>query len=254
MAVHLFGRPVEWEALQPAVPQEVSLARGRRGGAGRALPRHAVRRARRRRLPVLPPAQIVTTGDGGAVTTDEAVLDAAVRRLRNHGWETLGDMPAPGFNYRLPDILCAVGIAQVARLKELLARAERVAGWYRSGCATSSRRPELRKATATARRPTSSSSTGATKRSPACVRTASRRRSGPGRSTASRRTARRALFRERTAPSSAHSRFRSRRRRRRRRSTASSPPSHASSEQKLDKPHLSVDNHYPHGDRDETNG
>ena len=39
-------------------------------------------------------------------------------------------MPSPGFNYRLPDLLCAIGIPQVARLEELLAARERVAGWY----------------------------------------------------------------------------------------------------------------------------
>ena len=72
----------------------------------------------------------MTTGEGGAVTTDEAALDAAVRRLRHHGWATLGDMPSPGFNYRLPDLLCAIGIPQLARLEELLAARERVAGWY----------------------------------------------------------------------------------------------------------------------------
>jgi len=76
------------------------------------------------------PRKIVTTGEGGAVTTDEAALDAAVRRIRHHGWATLGDMPAPGFNYRLPDLLCAIGIPQMARLEELLAARERVAGWY----------------------------------------------------------------------------------------------------------------------------
>ncbi len=76
------------------------------------------------------PRKIVTTGEGGAVTTDEAGLDAAVRRFRHHGWRTLGDMPAPGFNYRLPDLLCAIGIPQLARLEELLAARERVAGWY----------------------------------------------------------------------------------------------------------------------------
>ena len=64
------------------------------------------------------------------MTTDEAALDAAVRRLRHHGWATLGDMPTPGFNYRLPDILCAIGIPQLARLEELLGARERVAGWY----------------------------------------------------------------------------------------------------------------------------
>jgi perosamine synthetase len=76
------------------------------------------------------PRKIVTTGEGGAVTTDEAGLDAAVRRLRHHGWATPGDMPTPGFNYRLPDLLCAIGIPQLRRLEELLAARARVAGWY----------------------------------------------------------------------------------------------------------------------------
>src|SRR3989304_4172023 len=41
-----------------------------------------------------------------------------------------GDMPLPGFNYRLPDLLCAIGIPQLAGVEELLAARERVAGWY----------------------------------------------------------------------------------------------------------------------------
>jgi perosamine synthetase len=130
MAVHLFGRPVEWEALQTAVPQEVALIEDAAGALG----------ARYRDTPCgalgvaaclsFHPRKIVTTGEGGAVTTDEAALDAAVRRLRHHGWATLGDMPAPGFNYRLPDLLCALGVPQVARLEQLLEARERVAGWY----------------------------------------------------------------------------------------------------------------------------
>jgi len=130
MAVHLFGRPVEWEALQTAVPQEVALVEDAAGALG----------ARYRGTPCgalgvvgclsFHPRKIVTTGEGGAVTTDEAGLDAAVRRLRHHGWGAVGEMPAPGFNYRLPDVLCALGIPQLARLEELLAARERVAGWY----------------------------------------------------------------------------------------------------------------------------
>jgi dTDP-4-amino-4,6-dideoxygalactose transaminase len=130
MAVHLFGRPVDWEALQTAVPQEVALvedAAGALGASYRGTPCGALGVAA---CLSFHPRKIVTTGEGGAVTTDEAALDAAVRRFRHHGWETLGDMPAPGFNYRLPDLLCALGIPQVARLEELLAARERVAGWY----------------------------------------------------------------------------------------------------------------------------
>jgi perosamine synthetase len=130
MAVHLFGRPVDWEVLQTAVPQDVALVEDAAGALG----------ARYRGTPCgglgvaaclsFHPRKIVTTGEGGAVTTDEAALDAAVRRFRHHGWATLGDMPEPGFNYRLPDLLCAIGIPQLARLEELLAARERVARWY----------------------------------------------------------------------------------------------------------------------------
>ena len=130
IAVHLFGRPVDWEALQTAVPQEVVLVEDAAGALG----------ARYRGTPCgalgtlaclsFHPRKIVTTGEGGAVTTDEAGLDETVRRLRHHGWARSGDMPAPGFNYRLPDLLCAIGIPQLARLEQLLAARERVASWY----------------------------------------------------------------------------------------------------------------------------
>ena len=52
--------------------------------------------------------------------------------MRNHGWKTLvpPDMPVPGLNYRLSDILCAVGLPQARRLDELLAARTRIADGY----------------------------------------------------------------------------------------------------------------------------
>ena len=132
LAVHLFGRPVEWEELQTAVPQEVVLVEDAAGALG----------ARYRDTPCgslglmgclsFHPRKIVTTGEGGAVTTDEPELADAIRRLRHHGIAPRGDfdIPAPGLNYRLPDLLCAIGITQLARLEQLYAARERVAGWY----------------------------------------------------------------------------------------------------------------------------
>lgn len=132
LAVHLFGRPVDWEALQTAVPQEVPLVEDAAGALG----------ARYRDRPCgslgvlgclsFHPRKIVTTGEGGAVTTDEGELAGAVARLRHHGIVSGGafDIPEPGLNYRLPDLLCAIGIPQVQRLEQLLAARERVAGWY----------------------------------------------------------------------------------------------------------------------------
>ncbi|MBA3380244.1 MAG: aminotransferase class I/II-fold pyridoxal phosphate-dependent enzyme, partial [Actinobacteria bacterium] len=82
MAVHLFGRPVEWEALQTSAPQEVVLVEDAAGALGaryRGTPCGALGVAA---CLSFHPRKIVTTGEGGAVTTDEAGLDEAVRRLR----------------------------------------------------------------------------------------------------------------------------------------------------------------------------
>lgn len=132
LAVHLFGRPVDWEALQTAVPHEVPIVEDAAGALGA---RHGGRPCGSLGLLgclSFHPRKIVTTGEGGAVTTDEAELAGAVRRLRHHGIVTDGafDIPEPGLNYRLPDLLCAIGIPQVERLERLLAARERVAGWY----------------------------------------------------------------------------------------------------------------------------
>jgi perosamine synthetase len=129
LAVHLVGRPLDWEALEAAVPDGVVLLEDAAGALG----------ARRRGGPCgslgrmgclsFHPRKIVTTGEGGAVTTDDEALAASIRSMRHHGWEA-GDMPAPGVNYRLSDVLCALGIPQVRRLDELLAARARIAAAY----------------------------------------------------------------------------------------------------------------------------
>jgi perosamine synthetase len=129
LAVHLFGRPLDWEALETAVPEHVVLIEDAAGALG----------ARRRGRPCgslgrmgclsFHPRKIVTTGEGGAVTTDDAGLAEAIRSLRHHGWSGK-DMPQPAFNYRLSDVLCALGIPQLRRLDELLAARTRIAAAY----------------------------------------------------------------------------------------------------------------------------
>jgi perosamine synthetase len=129
LAVHLFGRPLDWEALAAAVPERVVLLEDAAGALG----------ARRRGRPCgslgrmgclsFHPRKIVTTGEGGAVTTDDEELAASIRSMRHHGWAA-DDMPAPGVNYRLSDVLCALGIPQLRRLDELLAARTRVAQGY----------------------------------------------------------------------------------------------------------------------------
>ncbi|MHB1244248.1 MAG: DegT/DnrJ/EryC1/StrS family aminotransferase [Gaiellaceae bacterium] len=130
LAVHLFGRPLDWEELQNAVPPDVLLLEDAAGALG----------ARWRGMPCgglgvagclsFHPRKIVTTGEGGAVTTGDVELAAAIRRLRHHGIDAGADIVAPSTNYRLADILCAVGIPQLRRLDTLLAERTRVAAGY----------------------------------------------------------------------------------------------------------------------------
>jgi dTDP-4-amino-4,6-dideoxygalactose transaminase len=130
LAVHLFGRPLDWEELQNAVPPEVLLledAAGALGAKWRGMPCGGLGVAG---CLSFHPRKIVTTGEGGAVTTSDPELAASIRRLRNHGLDPAFDIVEPSTNYRLSDILCAVGIPQLRRLDELLAERQRVADGY----------------------------------------------------------------------------------------------------------------------------
>jgi dTDP-4-amino-4,6-dideoxygalactose transaminase len=127
LGVHLFGRPLRLHEL-PDVPllEDAAGALGARY-RGRACGSLGVAGCLS-----FHPRKIVTTGEGGAVTTNDDAFAAEVRLLRNHGWRSIvpADMPVPGLNYRLSDILCAVGIPQLARLDELLAARTRIAEGY----------------------------------------------------------------------------------------------------------------------------
>ena len=90
------------------------------------------------------PRKVITTGEGGAVTTQRDDLAEAVRSLRNHGatglpsaeledhgpW-TMATFDRLGFNLRLSDIQAAIGVAQMAKLPRLLAeRRARARAYY----------------------------------------------------------------------------------------------------------------------------
>jgi len=87
------------------------------------------------------PVKHLTTGEGGMVTTDNAVFAETLRHFRNHGIssdarqrQSAGqwyyEMVLLGFNYRLSDIACALGLAQVRKLEANLARRREIAARY----------------------------------------------------------------------------------------------------------------------------
>jgi dTDP-4-amino-4,6-dideoxygalactose transaminase len=80
----------------------------------------------------------LTTGEGGMVTLADAALKQRIDSERNQGRAPdMGwlDHDRLGFNYRLSDIACALGIAQLVRLDRMLADRARVAALYREALA-----------------------------------------------------------------------------------------------------------------------
>ncbi len=79
------------------------------------------------------PNKQLTTGEGGMVVTGNERIHRLVVSMRNQGRDDGAGWLAHarlGYNFRLSDINCALGIAQLRRFDEILERRRRVAGWY----------------------------------------------------------------------------------------------------------------------------
>jgi perosamine synthetase len=141
LPVHVFGYPADMEAFEAlalqndlAIVEDACEALGARhaDGApvgGRGNPAVFGFYANKQ----------LTTGEGGMVTVADRALKERIDSERNQGRAPdMGwlDHDRLGFNYRLSDIACALGIAQLERLREMLAARARVAARYREALAS----------------------------------------------------------------------------------------------------------------------
>lgn len=87
------------------------------------------------------PVKHITTGEGGAILTDDSVMAKSLRSFRHHGidfdlhargqtnsWAY--DVITLGFNYRIPDINCALGLSQLSKLDGWLSRRREIVSRY----------------------------------------------------------------------------------------------------------------------------
>ncbi|RQT36243.1 DegT/DnrJ/EryC1/StrS aminotransferase family protein [Burkholderia contaminans] len=76
--------------------------------------------------------KIVTTGEGGMITTNDDELAAKLRLYRGQGMDPKRRywFPVVGYNYRMTNIQAAIGFAQMEGIDNALAERERLAGWY----------------------------------------------------------------------------------------------------------------------------
>jgi perosamine synthetase len=87
------------------------------------------------------PVKHMTTGEGGIITTNDAALAARMRVFRNHGITTdhrqraesgsfFYEMVELGYNYRITDFQCALGLSQLRKLPEMVKKRRQIAAWY----------------------------------------------------------------------------------------------------------------------------
>lgn len=79
------------------------------------------------------PRKVITTGEGGMITTNNDGLADSLRKLRNHGMERQGsktDFVLAGFNNRMTEIQAAIGIAQMRKLDPIISRRQQLAQLY----------------------------------------------------------------------------------------------------------------------------
>jgi perosamine synthetase len=136
LPVHVFGYPADIVGLEPLglpIVEDACEALG-------AVAADGVPVGARGHLAVFGfyPNKQMTTGEGGMVCLADASLKEQIDSERNQGrapdmdWL---DHDRLGFNYRLSDIACALGLAQLERLDEMLAGRSRVAALYREALA-----------------------------------------------------------------------------------------------------------------------
>ena len=140
LPVHIFGYPADMPALERLAAErglwmveDACEALGAAHGDGPAV-------GARGNLATFAfyPNKQLTTGEGGALVSPDAAIKARVDSERNQGRAPdMGwlDHDRLGFNYRLSDLACSLGVAQLTHLDEMLAARAAVAGLYREGLA-----------------------------------------------------------------------------------------------------------------------
>ncbi len=138
LIVHVFGRPCPME--------EVMAIAGSRGipviedaceALGASFGGRALGTMGKAGVFGFYPNKQITTGEGGMVATDDPELAAMLTSLRNQGRGEGGWLAHHrlGYNYRLDELSCALGLAQLSRLEDILARRRTAARRYNQALA-----------------------------------------------------------------------------------------------------------------------
>jgi perosamine synthetase len=134
LAVHTFGVPAEMTAiLEIAERRGLLVIEDACEAIGAECRGHRVGSLGNAGVFAFYPNKQITTGEGGIVVTRDEALARRIRALRNQGRYESDDWfqhTELGYNYRISEINCALGLAQMARLEEILQKRADVASAY----------------------------------------------------------------------------------------------------------------------------
>ncbi|MEU6352782.1 DegT/DnrJ/EryC1/StrS family aminotransferase [Streptomyces sp. NPDC047072] len=143
LAVHQGGVPADVHALRAACAEwELPLVEDAACAIGSTVGGKPVGHGALLAAWSFHPRKVVTTGEGGMITTDDAEWAARLRRLREHGMNAsaaerhasnkpvLESYLEVGFNYRMTDIQAAVGLVQLGKLDAMITRRRELAARY----------------------------------------------------------------------------------------------------------------------------
>ena len=140
LAVDVFGHPADWPALREVADEfDLLLIEDSAEALGSSFMGEKAGSFGDAGVFAFYPNKQVTTGEGGAVLTDDDELAELCRSLRNQGRGPSNEWLEHvrlGYNYRLSELHAALGVAQFERLDEILEKRARVAGWYRERLAS----------------------------------------------------------------------------------------------------------------------
>jgi perosamine synthetase len=79
--------------------------------------------------------KVITSGEGGMITTDHEDLYLKAKRLRDHAMSPVKRYwhEEIGYNYRMTNLQAALGVAQLERIDDFILRRRDIMGWYRAG-------------------------------------------------------------------------------------------------------------------------
>jgi perosamine synthetase len=143
IAVHLFGLCVNIPLLRKILPPDIQIFEDAACAAGAKWDGKPAGSLGEAGVFSFHPRKIITTGEGGMITTNNPELAERMRQLRNHGAQIseeerhlgpkpyiLPDFNLLGFNYRMTDIQAAIGVVQLRKLEEFLQFRQEWATYY----------------------------------------------------------------------------------------------------------------------------